>query len=217
MDKGEISNRMLLYLSVFAIFITLFGATISMVKMGKFELPFITGLAASSTQTGTVNVTIANTISISLNTSFADFGNGSLSAAPSYTAVNTTAAANPSTFNEPYGIVVRNDGNVDINITLNGSAASTFLGGTTPSYMWNTSDNESNSCGASGLNYSTKNITGNITSVTTTHQRVCSNLTFPDATDEIIIEIYLNLSPDMPAGRTYTDNGLQIRGEHFPG
>ncbi|HLD12891.1 MAG TPA: hypothetical protein VJB87_04845 [Candidatus Nanoarchaeia archaeon] len=215
--KGEITNRTLLYLSILAIFITLFGATVSFVKLGKVELPLITGLAASSTATGTVNVTISNTISISLNTSFVDFGNGSLAAAPSYTPINTTAGTNPSTFNEPYGLVIRNDGNVDINLTINGSTAAQFLGGTTPSYMWNASDNESNSCGASGLNYSTKNITGNITAMSNTHTRVCSNLTFADATDEIIIEIYLNLSADTPAGRTYTDTAVQLRGEHFIG
>src|SRR3989344_8019702 len=214
MDKGEISNRMLLYLSVFAIFITLFGASISLVKLGKMEIPFITGLAASSTVTGTVNVTIANTISISLNTSFADFGNGSLAAAPGYTAINTTAAENPSTFNEPYGIVVRNDGNVDVNVTLNGTAAATWLGGTTPSYMYNASNNESTSCGPDS-NASRNNLTNITKSVTATHQLLCSNLTFPDASDEVRLHIYLNLSPDTPAGRTYTDNGLQIRAEQF--
>ncbi|MDO8556682.1 MAG: hypothetical protein Q7R96_05940 [Nanoarchaeota archaeon] len=213
MNKGEISNRTLYYLSILAIFITLFGATVSLVKLGKIEVPFITGLAASSTVTGTVNVTIASTISISLNTSFADFGNGSLTAAPAYTPINTTAAANPSTFNEPYGIVVRNDGNVDVNVTLNGTAAATWLGGTTPSYSFNTSNNETSSCPPG--NASQYNITKNVTTITATHTLVCSNLTFPDASDEITIEIFLNLSPDMPAGRTYTDNGLQIRAEQF--
>ncbi|MEK6904234.1 MAG: hypothetical protein AABW87_01435, partial [Nanoarchaeota archaeon] len=74
-----------------------------------------------------------------------------------------------------------------------------------PSYMWNASNNESSSCGA--------NLSATIASVTNTHARVCSNLTFGDAGDELIIEIFLNLSSDTSPGIEYKDDGLQIRGE----
>jgi len=210
MDKKGVTNRVITYLAIFAIFITLFGVTFSLVKTGNIEFPFITGLAASATVTGKVNITIAKTISISLNTSLVDFNNGSTSASPAHTAVNTTAATNPNTFAEPYPIVVRNDGNTDVNLTLNGSTAAQFFpGATNPSYMWNASENETNSCGGNDAD----NISGAILSVTNTHAVVCSNLTFDAANDEVKIDIYLNLSPDTPPGLEYRDDGLQIVGE----
>jgi len=208
--KAQISNKMITYLAVIAILLTLFGTTISLVKLGTFEVPFITGLATTSNVTGTVNITVAKFIAVSLNTSLVDFGNGTIGPEFIFTAVNTTAGTNPSTFLEPYGIVIRNDGNVDINVTLNGSTAAEFFPGlTTPSYMWNASQNETNSCGSGNAN----NISGAILSVTNTHTNVCTNLTFPDSQDEVRIDIYLNVSWDALPGQEYSDAGLEIKGE----
>lgn len=198
-------DRIILYLSVSAIVIVILA--FASVNIERLNLPFFTGLATTSTATGFVNITIANTIAISLNTSVVNFGNGSLAPPPFYTAVNTTPPANPSTFDDPYALVVRNDGNVGINITINGSTAAQFFpGASNPSYMWNASENETGSCLA--------NITGGIVSMTNVHRLVCSNLTFTDTNDEIKIDIYLNLSPNTPTNIEYKDEGIQIIGSY---
>jgi len=212
-DEG-ILKGVIVYLLIVAIFVTLFGATASLIRFGGIEVPLIVGLATTSNVTGTVNITIASTISVSLNTSLVDFGNGTVGPEFLFTAVNTTAATNPSTFLEPYGIVIRNDGNNDINVTLNGSTAAQFFTGlTTPSYMWNASENETNSCGQGAAS----NISNSILSVTNTHIVACTNLTFQDANDELRIDIYLNVSWDALPGQEYSDAGLELKAEQRSG
>src|SRR3989344_8399372 len=115
----QISNKTLAVLLCIALFTSLLGITITLVQLGRIQFPFITGLP-----TGIVNVTIASLVSISLSNSLVNFGNGSLIVSP-LTYLNTTAAANPSTFNEAGDLQVQNDGNGNINVTMNGSPVGT--------------------------------------------------------------------------------------------
>ena len=180
--------------------ITLVGTTASMVKLGRFELPVITGFATRIT--GTVNVTIANTTAISFTTgrSYVDFGNGSITG--TWTSINTTTVggANPNTFANPSGFRVQNDGNTNVNVTVNGSAPSTFLGGTNPSYAWNATGGEGGCTG--NLSF---NLTIAKANFSTTPAIACYNLTYPDAGDAFDVEIYLQVPSDAATG-THTDS-----------
>ena len=192
----DISNKTLVYLFVIAVAITLVGTTASMMKLGKVELPLMTGFAARVSN-GTVNISISGLVAISLaaNYGLVDFGNGSLTGSP-YTNINTILATNPSTFNEPTEFRVQNDGNIDVNITVNGSGPNTLFGTTNiDNYAWN------GSSGSGGCNEdSGTNLTAAVANFSATPALACANLTFRSPGDNFGVEIYLSIRNDQPAG-----------------
>jgi hypothetical protein len=201
----EISNRSLVILAGIALFVTFVGASISLIKTGNMEFPLITGLA--TTATGKVNVTVESIVSISLPTSSVDFGNGSLTSAPSHTFVNTSATTNPSTFNEPGPLRVRNDGNVLINITINGTVPGTFLGGTDPTYAWQAAAGEGGCL--TGLNTTMGNFSN-------TPTLACNETNFTDVTDEFNVSIFLEIPSDVAVGLKQ-DTVIQFSATQNPG
>ena len=200
----QISNKTLAILLCTALIISLFGTTITLVQLKKIQFPFITGLP-----TGIVNVTIASLVSISLPNSLVNFGNGSLTVTP-LTYLNTTAAVNPSTFNEPGDLQVQNDGNGNVNVTMNGSpvgTASWIPGGSI--YQWQGRNATSrNGC---LTNSSVKQVVqAQIATVNATMQVVCENLTFPDTADQVNVSIFLAIPANLTPG-TYSDNSVLIQ------
>src|SRR3989344_3138919 len=195
----QISNKTLAVLLCIALLTSVLGTTITLINMGKIQFPFITGLP-----TGIVNVTIASLVSISLSNSLVNFGNGSLTVNP-LTYLNTTAAANPSTFNEPGDLQVQNDGNGNVNVTMNGSpvgTASWIPGGSI--YQWQ----GRNSTGRNGCltNATARKVVQDVTAiVNATMQVVCENLTFPDTADQVNVSIFLVIPANLTPG-TYSDN-----------
>lgn len=200
----QISNKTLAILICIALFISILGTTITLIDLGRIQFPFITGLP-----TGIVNVTVASLVSITLPNSLVNFGNGSATISP-LTYVNTTATANPSTFNEPGDLQVQNDGNDDINITMNGSVVGTsgwLPGGSI--YQWQGRNSTSrNGC---LVNTSAKKVIQDQTAtVNATMQIVCENLTYLDTADQVNISIFLAIPANITAG-TYSDSSVLIQ------
>ena len=204
---AEITNKTLLYLLFVFIAITLFAASLNFIKLGKFDSNLITGFQ-SSNASARVNVTIAPTVIVRFNISFVDFGNGSLVYAPNLTTINTTDPdINPSSFKDPGPLVLQNDGNVDVNVTIYSVTASGFIGGTNPTYEWNASQNETGSCSG------TSNLTGTITSFTATPTNVCTNFTFTESTDALNIDIYLGIPADVRPG--YRETMVNVTAQRY--
>lgn len=199
----QVSDRIVSLFLILAIVSTLGGflmilATIS----GDFAR--ITGFA--TTQTATVNVTIQATASMAISPTLIEFGSGTLSGGANGTAINTSGAGtNFGGFSKPSPINVTNDGNVDLNITINGSLPSTWLSsGST--YEWQGAAGvEAGSCPST-------NLTTTRTAFANALTRVCANLTYSDAADTISIHIFLNLSSSLPAA-TYNDSYVLIRAD----
>ncbi len=192
----DVSNKTLTSLFIIAVAITLVGATISLVKLDKFEVPLITGMA--TTIQGKVNLSISATTAIAFVSGYdvVDFGAGTIDTAP-VTKVSTLLADNPSTFRD--GVTefrVQNDGNVDINVTINGTAASTWLGGTNPSYEFNGSCMGGSDCGC----LAGSNLTSALANITAAPALLCRNLTFGDAADAVGAEIELQVPTDTGTG-----------------
>jgi len=192
----EVSNKTLTSLFIAVVAITLVGTTISLIKLDKFEIPLVTGMATYVV--GKVNISIAQTTAVAFVSGYnlVDFGNGTIDTSP-HTRVSTILTDNPSTFNDSVvELRVQNDGNVDVNVSLNGSTAATFLGGTNPSYEFNASCMAGTDCGCLG----TTNQTAALANITTTPALLCTNLTFGDAADALGAEIELWVPTDAAKG-----------------
>jgi len=123
MKKGEITNKFLIILLIIAMITSLGGTFISLGKLGKIEIPYITGHA--ETDTGEVKIQIASLLSISI------VGDGSVDYGTCWPPISggkyfdsTQNLYNPGTpgfcnvESWPQGITVMNDGNIHANVTV---------------------------------------------------------------------------------------------------
>lgn len=144
------------------------------------ELP-ITGYA-----TGTASATVASVVSISLPVSTVSFGS-----------LNNDGTANTFT-DSPAPFTVRNDGTVNVNLTINATDLWSGTGGANPSsnYQFNTTLNETGSV---------VNATSDLTSTTNmpaagSPATLATRLKFQSANDAINVEISITVPNDEAAG-----------------
>jgi hypothetical protein len=141
------------------------------VSLGGFITAFnhldtLTGRAA--TDTGTTNFTINSTLSVAFTNANVDFGSGIVNATGDHNCtLNTTGpgmlagGVNPTGGPDCIGfnaslqpLRIQNQGTINVTLNLTFSqVASTFIGGTGPSFSYRSSWNETtSSCGGNGLN-----------------------------------------------------------------
>ena len=198
MTTTESRDRLLHVLFVLALFSVGGGILVILHTVGG-DLSIITGFA--TTTQGTVNVSVTKTAAITLNNSLVNFGAGQLAGGEAGTRVNSTIGnTNPSSFLEPSPFSLRNDGNVNVNVTINGTPAATFLNSRS-TYEW------AGLAGEGGCK--SNNLTTARSTMSATHTIICANLTFIDTTDTFAINIFLNLSSDLPVGN-YTDAAVEF-------
>ncbi len=203
----EASDRTVSIVLICAILSASMGFFIITTDMGG-DFSLLTGFA--TTQPATVNATVAATTAISITPTIIEFGSGTLSGLSSGapTPINTTGP-NPGGFSTPSPINVTNDGNTDVNITINGTLPSVWLS-TGSTYEWmGQAGVETGACPAT-------NLTTTRTPFSNTLTAVCRNLTFSDAFDTISIHIFLNISSQTPV-KTYSDTAVLIRADRCPG
>ncbi len=185
------SQKLILTLSWIIVITTLLTLIVVFNKFGV-----ITGRA---TDTGEANLTINTSASISFVDNSVNWGSGSVDETPSFAILDTngttaagTAVINGSWNNETTGLMLRNDGNVNVSVDLVSSKdAAAFIGGTNPAFKWAISNNETGSCAAGIAN------TG-YTDVNTTAPgtRICDDLQYADSNDELIIDLYVRVPED---------------------
>ncbi|MEK6903769.1 MAG: hypothetical protein AABW64_03935 [Nanoarchaeota archaeon] len=197
----QISDRTLIALTVVALLTTI-GGTITLLQQLGPNIPQLTGLA--STDTATVNVTVSSTVSVKFNVDLIEFGTSQVVSGLAVTQVNTTAGTNPGTFNEPGDFVIENDGNVELNITINGTPAGAWIGGTNPTYRVSARSPGTSDDGCSKNRTNTVPISLNATLLT-----LCYNFTFVDINDTMNISIYVGIPSDVGAG-VKTDSAVTV-------
>ncbi len=204
---AELSNRTLAGLLVIAIVISVIGTLFSINKVG--QLAAITGMATSDS--AKANVTIQGVVALNATNNIV-FGSGTL-AEGGFRTINTHANNiatggfhncidyNMSHGNNCTGIVIENTGNVNINVTVNASAAaSSWIGGTGSTAQFNaTAGNASSGTEQNGCTTSGQKGFANVTTLGTTKSRVCSNLSFTDGADKVTFELFLSMGPDTTA------------------
>lgn len=203
----KISDRTLIILILLALLSVITSMILILEKLGAPS--FLVGLV--TLDTGVVNVTISATTDINFVNDNVDFGSGTVNLGGINTSVNTSDTAwggneNPNGFSNPGPFQVRNDGNVDVNITINSSStASTFIGGTNPGYYAVGSFvGTDEGC----LNNMTNNSTA-LNGITSTAFLICENLTYADAADTLNISIFLDIPSDAVTGLK-TDSGFEV-------
>lgn len=202
----DMSNKSLAFILVVAIVISLGGTIVSMNRLNQLGF---TG-RATGTDTGTTNFSLESNVVITFATSNVDFGTGYINGSSVANACVITTNATDGWNNTFAGgtagaclgnlindspFVIRNDGNINANLTLRASDnASTFVTGggsgyATPLFQWALRDKEAGSCTAIKYN-------NTWTNVSTTDDQVCTPLNYDDSNDEIYLDILVLIPVD---------------------
>jgi hypothetical protein len=207
----EISNNTLAWLVVAAVVVSLGGTIISLSMLEDNKL---TGFATSNA-TGNVSVTVGSTTSLTFAIGNLNLGSGSVDGAYN----NCTIYVNSSTLNatnknagctgfenSTWPLVIENNGNTVLNVTLNFSAnASTFIGGAavTPQFQFIVYQNESGSCNAlnSSLNATFVEVTA---AMVGQNMLVCTGLNWTNTNDTIAIGTFLRIPADSSGSKQVT-------------
>jgi hypothetical protein len=155
---------------------------------------------------GKANVTIQSLLSINFvtNQDSVTFGSGRIeSTCNNATLATDDASQDPDncwTGSYPYNgtqnaFEIENDGNRIANVTVNGTNATTFIGGTTvtPEFQFRGLENETNSC-------FTGNLTTTYTDITATPVTLCERFRFQRPRDQIFTHIRVVIPDDSFTG-----------------
>ncbi|MDP3881263.1 MAG: hypothetical protein Q8Q31_00080 [Nanoarchaeota archaeon] len=171
-----------------------------------------TGYAtAGNTTSGIINLSVEQGLVINFTTDIIDWGSGSVNTGALNATLDSSRNSTQkvlngnwsgSTNNRTNGLILQNIGNVNATIYLKTALnASSFLGGTSPLYQYNVTNNETGSCGQSnatdgnatlGLYYDV-NTTGDGT-------KVCDWFNFDDLRDTLTIHVLLRVPSDSKTG-----------------
>ncbi|MEM7817779.1 MAG: hypothetical protein QXL81_03090 [Candidatus Aenigmatarchaeota archaeon] len=162
-------------LLVIALFVSAVG-TLSLV--GRISA---TGLGSD---TGTTEANVQASTTISLTVESVNFGNVNLN------------ASDDTTDNSPAPFVVRNDGSVNVNITINATPLWSGVSKVASDYQVMCGDNSGNPRGVDCPTGSVESWTD----LTTSPQKIIANLPFADNGDEVQAEIKIHVPLDEPAG-----------------
>ncbi len=184
-------DNLLLIVAVVAVAITIIGLGVTYNSLSVFN-NFLTGFA---TENGTVSVNIQTIASINITSAnnapgkTLNWGSGTFNAGASHALlVSNGTVVNGTWTSIAKGFVVENVGNLNVTLNISAvSAASTFLGGTSPLFQYKFSNNESGSCTFSaGVENTWKEFT-------TTSTAACSKFHFVDTSDRINLDILVKI------------------------
>jgi len=203
--KGD---KLLLAIAIFLLAISIVSLGISSYNLygQKYKEFILTGFV---TDTAQVNLTVESTVAINFTTDYINWSSGRVNLGATNATLNTanngTPVLNGNWTNNTVGLILENIGNVNVSLNFTFSKnASSLLGGTSPSYAFNITSNETNSC-----NFTTSAV-NNHTFTTATFQEVnatsnngiyvCSNFSFSDLADVVKIDIRLFVPSDSKTG-----------------
>lgn len=200
----DISNKTLALFLLGAIVVSLGGTILSLNKLGEVST---TGLV---TQGGEVNLTIADSLSITTaDNSVIDFGTctpagGSTVTINSEGGVNTTSTCGAYAGD---GIFVRNNGNVNANVTIQSNVVGAAQSGAFLNSTIGTSSLQYRTVGAGFGGNSNGCESGLVASYTAfaaaaTEYLVCGNLTYGDPANSFETHIQIVIPSDVPPGAT---------------
>jgi len=182
MEKKEV--MIIIYVTVLILIVFAWGNAGFLSDFFKF-----TGMA-----TGTVNLTVQTSTNYNLTVDTINWSSGKVDEGEDFAILSTTngTVENGNWTAVTEGFVIRNNGNVDLVVDISfGKVAASFIGGTSPEYAYNITNNESGSCTAAG-----GFTLGSWNEVTSGTINVCSNLSFDNEIDEIRIDFLLKIPSD---------------------
>lgn len=189
-------DDVLLSVAVVAVVISLVGMSFTYYSIDSFKKTWLTGFATS---TATVNLTVESTLAINFTTNNINFGSGQVDMGAQNATLETPYGNLRGNWtNVSQGFILENIGNVDCNLSIKtGKTAGTFIGGTTPLYQWNVTNNKTGSCVAKSAftlaAWNDWNTTG-------TGTEVCDVFFANNSKDEIRIDIALRVPQDSKTG-----------------
>lgn len=208
------SNNFLMIVAVVAVSFAMFNLAVTVNKVGDMKNALtgfaLEGIQLAPSDQGPVDVVVESSASVEfLTTNNAlDWGSGFVSGgtfatleteAPFLT--NWVENLAPSTVTE--GLILRNIGNVDVTLDLSSSNdAAGFIGGTHDNlYQWKLSEytaggDVAGACGGTGL----IDIVYTDVALTALPRQVCPQFNWEDTTDEILIDVHVNVPDDANSG-----------------
>lgn len=146
------TSRVLVVILIATLFISMFGAVITVQKFGGFKA--LTGAWASGTTTyGSTNLTITSQTVINFTTQNVTFGSGYVTAGSSACIMDSigTASAGCTGFLSVLNanLTLENMGNTNVRLNLsNVNYTTSFIGGTSPGYaiLWNPLEGNTTTC-----------------------------------------------------------------------
>lgn len=140
----SVSNKTLAIMLLAAIVVSLGGTFISLSRLGTMSTP--TGHATDDSQ-GNITLTIDEILSITtIDNNLIDFGTCELGADSAGITINSEQGAdtdNCSNVGDVEAILVRNNGNLDANVTIQAASVGTDQGGAGPFFLDTGSSNSS--------------------------------------------------------------------------
>jgi hypothetical protein len=220
-NKIKLAN-LLLGVSILLVIISIIFAALTIFSPGTLDSWGLTGFATASNVTSAkVNLSVTQGVIINFTIDTIQWGVGAVSTGNQNATLDTSQPAaskvqrgtwNETTgesglYNRTNGLILENMGNVNVTLFLKtGKNASNFIGGTNPSYMFNITNNESNSCTMNAIDNftlghyyevnATVNGSGSAFTRTGDGTRICSNFTPYQSSDAIKIDIYLRIPSD---------------------
>jgi len=167
-------------------------------------------LTGRAVETGVVNVTIESETN-NFSISDVNFGTGFFDIGESNATVDTLGnVINGNWTPVTEGFIIENIGSVNVSLDLKtGKTANEFLGGTTPSYQYNVSNNKVGSCIAGDITLGVWNDV-NTTNLGT---RICDIFSYENTKDVIRIDLKLFFFSDISPGNktdTFTATATTI-------
>jgi len=181
------SDNFLLTIAIIAVAVSLFGLGFTYFTLDNFRENWLTGYVTQ----GTVNISVSSIASINFSTANINWGSGSVTIGQTSATLDTSSnsVTNGNWTQVGNGFVIENIGNANVSIELaTGEDAAGFIGGTSPSYQYNVSNVEADSCTAADVTLATFYDVNKTVGVGT---RVCNPLNFIDASDTIRIDLKL--------------------------
>lgn len=183
----ELSNRTLAYIMVGAMFITILSTAATLTRLDMVQTQrALTGFATSPNATAKLN--ISGSTSIVFRKNLIDWGTGFVNNSPTCNLTtqgipgNRAGCGNFSSLGQPGPLQLENDGNQNVNITLQlNMTPAAWIGYSTAQAWANATDNATNpgSC--------TVGLHSSLIQVSTTPVDICGTLLYVDTNDSIDI------------------------------
>ena len=194
-------DSVLLIVAVVAVVVSVIGVGITYNYVSIFKNT-LTGLA---TDTAIVNLTVSESIAVNFTTDNIDWGIGqvNISAGCTYAILETNGTVfcgNWTAVSAP--LILENIGNKNVTLDLvSNETAIGFLGGTSPSYQYNITNDDASSC-KNGTTDVDAFALGQWYAINTTGDgtQVCSALNYQAAHNSIAIDVKLQVPSDSKTG-----------------
>ncbi|MBW6442713.1 hypothetical protein K0A97_02945 [Patescibacteria group bacterium] len=190
------SENLLLVVAVFAVFVSFAGVIFTFNSVSEFKDTWFTGFYV---QEGNVSLNVLSVAAINFTVSDISWGAGQVNESADYAILNTCCGGSVTDGNwssVSQGFEIRNVGNVNVSLNLTSDDdADSFIGGSDPSFQLNVTNIDSGACTANGITL------GQYFEVTSpAPMTICNPFQFLNATDEIRVDVKLQVPGDSYTG-----------------